>query len=72
MTVKVYSTPGAPGTVLDANDGEPVALEAYRSYVGKLIFFGTKVGPTMVNAVRDAARFMSNLEKINGLIWKGL
>ena len=58
--VKVFDSPGAPNSVLDKNEGEVVDINMYRSLVGKIMFFVTKLGPKMCNAVRDLARHMSN------------
>ncbi len=52
---KVYESPGAPNSVLDKNDGEVVDIDKYRSLVGKIMFFVTKIGPKMSNQVRDLA-----------------
>jgi hypothetical protein len=41
----VYDTPGAPGTVLEKNEGKMVNIEGYRSLIGKLLFYGTKIAP---------------------------
>ena len=58
--VKEYDTPGTPGSVLGANDGVIVDLDKYRSLVGKVMFYSTKIGPKQANAVRDLSRHMSN------------
>ena len=58
--VNTYETPGVPGSVLGANEGAPVDIDVYRSLVGKLMFFSTKIGPKQANAVRDLSRHMSN------------
>ena len=58
--VPVYNTPGKPHSVLSKNTGEVVDIEQYRSLVGKIMFFATKVGPTICYAVRDLAAHMSN------------
>jgi len=58
--VKVYESPGAPNSVLDKNNGEVTDINKYRSFVGKIMFFITKVGTKMSNQVRDLARHMSN------------
>jgi len=57
---KVFDSPGAPNSVLDKNEGEVVDINMYRSLVGKIMFFVTKIGPKMCNVVRDLARHMSN------------
>ena len=46
--------------MLDKNVGEVVDINMYRSLVGKIMFFATKVGPKLCNQVRDLARHMSN------------
>ena len=58
--VPVYSTPGKPHSVLSKNLEEVVDIDMYRSLVGKIMFFATKVGPTICHAVRDLAAHMSN------------
>jgi len=58
--VPTYNTPGKPHSVLSKNTGEVVDIEMYRSLVGKIMFFATKVGPTICHAVRDLAAHMSN------------
>jgi hypothetical protein len=40
-------------------DGEPVKLDAYRSIVGKVLYYAKKVAPDMNNAVRELAQFLS-------------
>ena len=57
---KIFPSPGAPNSVLDKNSGDVVDINMYRSLVGKVMFFATKVGPKMCNQVRDLARHMSN------------
>ena len=57
---KIYASPGAPNSVLDKNKGEVLDINQYRSLVGKIMFFATKVGPKICNQVRDLARHMSN------------
>ena len=44
-TPKDYSSPGAPGTVLKKNEGEMIKRDEYRSIIGKLMFYTTKIGP---------------------------
>ena len=77
--VKEWRTPGAPGSVLDKNDGEIVSQAEYRSFTGKLMFFGVKLGPKMLNSIHDLARHLINpgelhwvaLERVVGFI-KGM
>lgn len=58
--VKLRKTPGSPGSVLKKNDGKEIDIEKYRSIVGKLMFYGTKVYPKILNATRELATHMSN------------
>ena len=57
---KFAKTPGFPGKMLSKNEGEIVNINAYRSLVGKLLYYMTKVAPEMANAVRDLSSHMSN------------
>ena len=57
---KFAKTPGFPGKMLSKNVGAIVNLKAYRSLVGKLLYYMTKVAPEMANAVRDLSSHMSN------------
>ena len=57
--VKEFDTPGAPRSVLGANEGVVVNIDVYRSLVGKLMFYTTKIGPKQANAVRDLSRHLS-------------
>jgi hypothetical protein len=57
---KVQNTPGTPGTVLTKNEGEPINLDEYRSLIGKLLFYGTKIGPDCAFANGQLARHMQN------------
>ena len=59
-TPKIYSTPGAPGTVLTKNEGTMVMLDEYRSMIGKLLFYGTKIAPECAFANGQLARHMQN------------
>ena len=58
--VKTYASPGAPNSVLNKNEGETHHIDKYRSLVGTIMFFATKVGPKICNQVRDLARHMAN------------
>ena len=58
-TVKLFSTPGYPGTTLETYKGEPVQLTDFRSVLGKLLYYVTKVGPAMLNSVRELSSHMS-------------
>ena len=58
--VPTYETPGIPGSVLKKNEGQTLNVEAYRTLVGKLMFYTTKVGLKQSNAVRDLSRHMND------------
>jgi hypothetical protein len=57
---KVYATPGTPGKTLRKNEGAMLDLDAYRSIVGKIIYYATKIAPEICNAVRELAGNLSN------------
>ena len=57
---KAAATPGYPGTTLSKNTGETVKLDEYRSIVGKLMYFMTKIAPEICNAVRELSSHMTN------------
>ena len=57
--VKLFSTPGYPGTTLETHKGEPVQLTDFRSVLGKLLYYVTKVAPAMLNSVRELSSHMS-------------
>ena len=59
-TPKIYKTPGKPGEILRKNEGEPVSLDEYRSILGKIMFYMTKIGPECSFAVGQLARHMHN------------
>ena len=58
--VTIYETPGIPGSVLKKNEGQTLNVEPYRTLVGKLMFYTTKVGLKQSNAVRDLSRHMES------------
>jgi hypothetical protein len=57
---KKSSTPGYPGKYLQKNEGDTIDLDPYRSIVGKIIYYMTKIGPDLSNAVRDLSAHLSN------------
>jgi hypothetical protein len=57
---KVGATPGYPGTTLCKNTGATTNLEEYRSIVGKLMYYMTKIAPEICNATRELASHLSN------------
>jgi hypothetical protein len=58
---KVYVTPGTPGKTLVKNTGPMVELDAYRSIVGKIMYYATKIAPEICNSVRELAGHLSSL-----------
>jgi hypothetical protein len=42
---KEYTTPGTPGKKLKKNEGNMVDIDAYRSIVGKIMYYATKIAP---------------------------
>ena len=68
-TLKPQPTPGYPGKTLIKNEGEPVNLDEYRSIVGKLLYYMTKVAPEMANACRELSSHMSNPGPLH---WKSI
>jgi hypothetical protein len=57
---KVYTTPGTSGKTLRKNEGTMVDLDAYRSIVGKIMYYATEIAPEIYNAVRELAAHLSN------------
>ena len=57
---KIYDTPGKPHEYLAKNEGEPIDIDPYRSLVGQVMFFTTKLCPKTGNANRALSGFMSN------------
>jgi hypothetical protein len=62
-------TPGFPGKTLKKNEGKTVKMEAYRSIVGKIMYYTTKIAPELSNAVRELAGHLSNPSEEH---WKAL
>jgi len=54
------NTPGIPGKSLAKNQGETIMLEDYRSIVGKVMYYTTKIAPECSNAARELVQHMSN------------
>ena len=68
--VKIYETPGKPHEYLaKSEETEPVEVEKYRSFVGQLMFFTTKLCPKTGTATRALSGFMSNPNETH---WKAL
>ncbi len=57
---KVYESPGKPHEYLSKNEEEAIDIDEYRSIVGQLMFFTTKLGPKLGNATRALSGFMSS------------
>jgi hypothetical protein len=66
---KAAKSPGAPNAVLEKHEGDPVKLNAYRSITGKLLYYATKIGPDLSNAVRELASHLSSPGEAH---WKAL
>jgi hypothetical protein len=66
---KLASTPGFPGQMLTKNIGDSVMLDEYRSLVGKIMYYATKIGPDISNAARDLATHLSSPGNAH---WKAL
>ena len=66
---KIAQTPGFPGMVLKKHTGTPEKLDAYRSIVGKIMYYTTKIAPEVSNAVRELASHLTNPSEEH---WKAL
>ena len=58
--VKPFETPGKPHEYLDKHMGEPVDIDEYRSLVGKMMFFTTKLALKTGAATRALLGHMQN------------
>ena len=58
--VKPFETPGKPHEYLDKHMGEPLDIDEYRSLVGKMMFFTTKLGLKTGAATRALSGNMQN------------
>ena len=68
--IKVKPSPGKPNEYLRKSEDEsPVDIDEYRSLVGQIMFFTTKLCPKTGNACRALSGFMSNPSKDH---WKAL
>jgi len=61
--VAIHDTPGIPGSVLKTNEGGTIKDEPYRTLVGKLMFYTTKVG-------LEAIECGKGLIKTHGESWR--
>ena len=66
---KAAPTPGYPGQFLSKNTGPMVDIDNYRSIVGKIMYYTTKVAPELSNAARELASHLSNPGREH---WKAL
>jgi Reverse transcriptase (RNA-dependent DNA polymerase) len=57
---KVYATAGTPGKTLRKNVGAMIGLDAYRSIVGKIMYYATNLAPEICNTVLELAGHLSN------------
>jgi hypothetical protein len=57
---KAYTTPGTPGKTLTKNEGAMIELGAYRSIVGTIMYYATKISPDIFNAAIELAGHLSN------------
>jgi hypothetical protein len=57
---KECATSGTPGNTLRKNEGNMVDIDAYRSIVGKIMYYANKTAPEICNAVRELAGHLSN------------
>jgi hypothetical protein len=53
---KVCATPGTPGKTLRKNEGAMINLDAYRSIVGKIMYYATKIAPEICNGGKRVSR----------------
>jgi hypothetical protein len=54
-----YATPGTPGKTLRKNEGAMIELDAYKSIVGEIMYYATKIAPDISNAARELAGNLS-------------
>jgi hypothetical protein len=71
-SMRHFQTPGYPGTTLLKSDpiyDDKIDESSYRTIMGKIQYFQTKIGPTICNATRELA---SHLNHPNIKHWKAL
>jgi hypothetical protein len=72
---KIYATLGIPGKMLRKNEGTMVDLDAFKSIVGKIMYYATKIVTEICNAVRELASRTPikprrrTLESIGAMCW---
>jgi hypothetical protein len=57
---KMSNVPATPGKCLRKHEGQPMKLDEYRSLVGKIMYYTTKLAPELSNAARELASHLSN------------
>ena len=57
-TPRIQKTPGKPGEILERNQGESIKQTEYRSILGKVMFYVTKISPECSYACGQLARQM--------------
>ena len=57
---KVFRTPGTPNENLVKHEGDPVDIDDFRSLVGKVMFFTTKICPKTGSVVISLVGHMSS------------
>ena len=68
--LKVKKTPGAPGTTLSKSNLEwPYNIDNYRSFVGQLMWYTTKVELDVANVAEELVVHMSRPDRTLGGIW---
>jgi len=67
--VMIRPTPGKPGQYLQKNDEDALNIDEYRSLVGQITFFTTKLCPKTGKACCALSGFMSNPYEVH---WKAL
>ena len=68
--LKIQKNPRTPVTTLSKSDlEEPCNINKYRSFVGKLMCYTTKLGPDMANGARELVVQMSHFGPEH---WKAL
>ena len=60
ITPKIQKTPGKPNEILERNEGSAVKHKQYRSILGKLMFYVSKISPECSFATGQLARNMHN------------
>ena len=58
--IKEKTTPGAPNNTLTKHEGTPIDIEFYRSYLGRVMYYVTKLAPECSNASRELSQHMAN------------